>query len=61
MINFLILWAKLGFNGNSLASCDAVLEQNLMNRLVNKKLNMQKESFMWGIMKNFLIPSEMRY
>lgn len=61
MINFLILWARLGFNGNFLASCDAELEENLMNRLVSKKLNFQRESFMWRIMRNFLAPSAMRY
>lgn len=61
MINFLILWAKLGFNGNFLAGCDAELGENIMNRLVSKKLNLQRESFMWRLMKNFLVPTAVRY
>lgn len=61
MINFLILWAKLGFNGNFLASCDAELEQSLMNRLVSNRLNLQRGSFVLRIRKNFLAPSGMRY
>lgn len=61
MIDFLILWARLGFNGNFLASCDAELEQNLMNRLTSNRLNMQRGSLMLRIMKNFLTPSGTSY
>lgn len=56
MINFLILWAKLGFNGNFPASRNAELEQNLMKSLVSNRLNWQRGSFMLRVMKNFLAP-----
>lgn len=56
IIDFLILWAKLGFNGNFLASSNAELEQNLMKSLVSNRLNLQRGSFMLRVMKNFLAP-----
>lgn len=56
IIDFLILWAKLGFNGNFLASRNAELEQNLMKSLVSNRLNLQRGSFMLRVMKNFLAP-----